>query len=81
METLKTATGKEFLCDYFNPCDPVNRLTIRVIDASITEIATVFSDYNETKTLWCGNAYASQYSTLVSIMPEGRAIRITLRKG
>lgn len=80
MEKLKTATGKQFLCDYFNPCEPVERLTIRISNASVAEVAAVFSDQNETKTLWCGNDYASQYSTLVSIIPEGDAIRVSLRK-
>lgn len=80
MENLKTATGKKFSCDYFNPCEPMNRLTIRVLNASIAEVAAVFSNYNETKALWCDNTYVAHYSTLVSIMPEGKAIRVTLKR-
>lgn len=80
MEKIKTATGRVFDCDYFNPCDPVNRLTIRVLNASITDVAAAFSTPSETAALWCGGAYASQYTKLVSIMPEDNAIRVTLRR-
>ena len=80
MEKIKTATGKLFDCDYFNPCDPVERLTIRILNASIAEVASVFSNHNETAALWCGEAYAAQYVYLVSIMPEANAIRVTLRR-
>lgn len=80
MEILKTATGKQYQCDYFNPCEPVNRLTIRVVGASIVEVATVFSNSRETEALWCGDSYAARYSSLVSIMPEDGAIRVTLKK-
>ena len=80
MDKLKTATGKQYQCDYFNPCHPVNRLTIRIVGTSIVDVATVFSDSKETEVLLYGNACVEQYSSLVSIMPEGEAIRVTLKK-
>ena len=80
METLKTATGKEFKCDFFNVCDPINRLTIRILGESVTEVAKTFSDKNETKMLWCGRYYAALYTHLVSIMPENASVRVTLKK-
>lgn len=80
METLRTATGRQFKCEFFNVCEPVNRLTIRILDASVPEVATVFSNPKETEALWCGHYYAALYSSLVSIMPEGASVRVTLKK-
>lgn len=80
METLKTAMGKEFPCDYFNPCAPVSRLNLRVLDTPLSTIATVFSSRDETIQLWCGDVYASQYTRLIAIMPEDDAVRVVLGK-
>lgn len=80
METLKTATGRQFKCEFFNVCEPVNRLTIRIVDTSVPEVAKVFSNPKEIEALWCGHYYAASYSGLVSIMPEGTAVRVTLKK-
>lgn len=80
MEKLKTATGKEFLCDYFNPAPSFGQINARVLNASIANVAAVFSDPNETAQLWCGETYAAQYTKLVAIVPEGNAIRVVLAK-
>lgn len=80
MEKLKTATGKSFDCDYFNPSDVVGQTNIRILNALISEVAFVFSDPRETVQLWCGNMYAAQYTKLVAIVPEGNAIRVVLGK-
>lgn len=80
METLKTATGKQFKCDFFNVCEPVNRLTIRISGVTIPEAANIFCNPRETEALWCGQYYAALYTGLVSIMPEGEAVRVTLKK-
>lgn len=80
MEKLKTATGKEFYCDYFNPAPSVGQTNARVLNTSIAEVAQIFSDPKETVQLWCEGMYAAQYTRLVAIVPEGNAIRVVLEK-
>ena len=48
MEKLKTATGKEFDCDYFNPFPLVGQINIRILGESLATIATVFANPAET---------------------------------
>lgn len=78
MEKLKTATGKEFDCDYFNPFPPVGQINLRVLNTSLTTVETVFSDPQETVQMWCGEQYAAQYTKRIAIDPEGDAIRVVL---
>lgn len=80
MEQLTTATGKMFSCDYFNPSAQTNRCNLRVVGANLADVATVFSNPSETVQLWCGGMYASQYTKLIAIAPEGDAIRVILGK-
>ena len=80
MDILKTATGKEFDCDYFNPFPPVGQVNLRVLNAPLAIVATVFSNPNETVQLWCDEQYAAQYTKLVAIVPEGNAVRVVLGK-
>lgn len=80
MDILKTATGKEFDCDYFNPFPPVGQVNLRVLNTPLAIVATVFSNPNETAQLWCDEQYAAQYTKLVAIVPEGNAIRVVLGK-
>lgn len=80
MEKLKTATGKLFDCDYFNPFPPVGQLNLRVLNTPLVTVATVFSNPRETIQLWCGTQYAAKYTNLVAIVPEGDAIRVVLGK-
>lgn len=80
MEKLKTATGKEFDCDYFNPFPESGQINIRVLGKPLVYVVTVFSDPSETVQLWCENAYAAGYTKLVAIVPEGDAIRVVLGK-
>lgn len=80
MEKLKTATGKEFDCDYFNPFPPVWQVNLRVLNTPLSTVATVFSNPNETVQLWCGEQYAANYTKLVAIVPESNAIRVVLGK-
>lgn len=81
MEKLKTTTGKQFDCDYFNPSEVVGQTNLRVLNETIANVATVFSNPNETVQLWYQNMYAAQYTKLVAIVPEGNAIRVVLGKG
>lgn len=81
MEKLKTATGKEFDCDYFNPFPQEGQLNIRIVGESLATIATVFADPRETVQLWWEGQYASQYTQILAIVPETGAVRVVLRKG
>ena len=81
MDKLKTATGKEFDCDYFNPFPEAGQVNLRVLNTTLATVATVFSNPNETVQMWCGNQYAAQYTTLKAIVQETGAIRIVLERG
>ena len=80
MEKLKTATGKEFDCDYFNPFPPAGQVNLRVLNAPLSTVATVFSNPLETVQMWCSGQYAAQYTTLKAIVPEDGAIRVVLER-
>lgn len=81
MEKMKTATGKEFNCDYFNSFPQEGQLNIRIVGESLATIATVFADPRETVQLWWDGQYASQYTQILAIVPETGAVRVVLRKG
>ena len=80
MEKLKTATGKEFPCDYFNPSPANSQVNLRVLHTSLITVATVFSDKTETAQMSCDGVYAENYTNLVAIVIEGDAIRVVLGK-
>ena len=80
MDKIKTASGKTFETDYFNPCPPVGQVNLRVLGASVATVAAVFSNPAETVQLWCGSQYAANYTRLVAIVPESDAIRVVLGK-
>ena len=80
MEKLKTATGKEFDCDYFNQFPQEGQLNIRIVGESLATIATVFADPRETLQLWWEGQYAAQYTQILAIVPETGAVRVVLRK-
>ena len=80
MEKVKTATGKEFDCDYFNTLAVVGQTNIRVLNTTIVDVAAIFSNPRETAQLYWEHLYASQYTKLIAIVPEGNAIRIVLGK-
>lgn len=80
MVTVKTALGKEYACDYFNPCQQVGQINLRVVGATLVEVASVFSDPAETQQMWWEREYAAQYTRLIAIVPEGDAIRVVLGK-
>lgn len=81
METVKTATGKEFECESFSMIENPQRLYIRIRNAPISTIAAVFSDPRETVKLYYGDIYVSQYTTLLGIIPENGMIRVNLTRG
>lgn len=80
MEKLKTATGKEFACTYFNLFARVGRLYIQIAGETLATISTVFADPAETAQLWCENQYVAQHTKLLAIMPVDGGVRVTLGK-
>lgn len=80
MEKLRTATGKEFDCTYFNPFPPMGQVNISIINASFATLAAVFSDPKETVQLWCGKQYLAHHTNLLAIVNDGDAIRVVLGK-
>ena len=78
MEKVKTATGKEFDCDYFNPFPPAGQVNIRLVNVSLTDVAAVFSNPAETVQLRFEEQYLAYHTKLVAIVPEVGAIRVVL---
>lgn len=81
METVKTATGKEFSCDYFVASFAYNQVNIRILDASLARVAMIFSDPKETCFLQYGSEKVSNHTKVKAIIPEGDAIRVVLERG
>lgn len=80
MSKLKTATGKEYECDYFNPAPTLGQINLRVLNESLATVVSVFSDARETIQMTCENQYAAQYTKLIAIVPEMDAVRVVLGK-
>lgn len=80
MDKLVTATGKEFECDYFNPFLPDKECGIRILNESISKIASIFSNPEETIQLRCGSRQVDRYTRLSAIINEDGAIRVVLEK-
>lgn len=80
MDTIKTATGKTFETDYFNPCPPVGQVNLRILGVRVATVAEVFSNPAETVQLYCGNQYIAHFTKLIAIVPEGSAVRVVLGK-
>lgn len=77
---MRTATGKEIECDYFNPCIQTGQCNIRVLGLTVIEVAEIFSTPSETEEMVCEDLVASGYTRLVAIVPETDAIRVVLGK-
>ena len=80
MDKLKTATGKEFDCDYFNPFPQAGQINVRILGENLVRVVTIFSDPRETVQMWFGSQYASGYTKVIAIVPEGDAVRVVLGK-
>lgn len=80
MDQLKTATGKTFDCDYFNPFPPANQVNLRVLNMSLANVVKVFGDPVETVQLWYEDRYLAQHTKVVAIVPETDAVRVVLGK-
>ena len=53
-------------------------MSVRLLDATLVEAATVFANKTETHTLECAGLRADGYTKLVAICPEPGAIRVIL---
>lgn len=80
MEKVKTATGREFDCTYFNPFPASGEVNISIVNSSFATIATVFSNPAETVQLWYGSQYLAHHTKLIAIVNDGDAIRVVLGK-
>lgn len=78
MEKVKTVSGKEYACDYFNPCPPVGQINVRVLNSTLVDVAAVFANKSETQLLECAGVRAEGYTRLVALVPEPDAIRVIL---
>ena len=78
MEKLKTATGKIFDCNYFNPFEPMAQVNISIANSSFSIVASVFSNPTETVQLWYGKQYLAHHTKLIAIVNDGDTIRVVL---
>lgn len=80
MDTIKTSSGKIYECSFLSAIDNPCRLYIRVVNSTLSEVATTFGDKEETKELLYGNILLTGYTKLLTIVIEDTAIRVVLTK-
>ena len=80
MDTIKTANGKTHECISLSAIDSPCRLYIRIVNSTLSEVATTFGDKEETKELLYGDILLIGYTKLLSIVIEDTAIRVVLTK-
>lgn len=67
-------------CDYMGHSEPRRQANVRILNATIPEIATVFSNPDETAHLYFENDYAIGFTKLLALIDDGDAIRVVLGK-
>lgn len=80
MTKIKLASGKQLDCDYMGNSQQRRQATIRILNTSMTEIASVFSNPAETAAMWFENDYAAGFTKLLAMIDDGDAIRVVLGK-
>lgn len=80
MNTVRTSSGIEMPCEYFNPNEATKQIHIRIHGTDLARIASVFSDRSETEMLWWGDSYAANFTNLLAIVPEAGMVRVVLGK-
>lgn len=80
MDKVKTATGKTYDSDYLAVIPTPAQAYIRILNASLADVAVVFSNPKETIQLWHGEHYLAYYTHLVAIVPEADAVKVVLAK-
>ena len=80
MTKIKLASGKQLDCDYMGHSQQRRQATIRILNTSMTEIASVFSNPTETAAMWFENDYAAGFTKLLAMIEDGDAVRVVLGK-
>lgn len=80
MDIIKTVSGKIYECDLLSAIDNPCRLYIRVVNSTLTEVATTFGNKEEINELLYGDILLIGYTKLLSIVIEDTAIRVVLTK-
>lgn len=80
MNEITTASGKSYMCDYFNQYAPASQVNINILGATLVEIATTFGNPAETALLTYGNQTLVGYTKLFAIIPDANWIRVVLGK-
>ena len=80
MTKIKLASGKQLDCDYMGHSQQRRQATIRILNTSMTEIASVFSNPAETAAMWFENDYAAGFTKLLAMIDDGDAVRVVLGK-
>lgn len=77
---IRMATGRELECDYMDHSQQHRQANIRILNTSITEVASVFSNPTETTQMWFERDYAAGFTKLLAMIDDGDAIRVVLGK-
>ena len=80
MDIVKTASGKIYESISLSAIDSPCRLYIRIVNSTLSEVATTFGDKEETKELLYGDILLIGYTKLLSMVIEDAAIRVVLTK-
>lgn len=80
LEKIKLASGRELDCDLMSHSQKRRQATIRISNASMAEIASVFSNPAETAAMWYETDYAAGFTKLLAIIDDGDATRVVLGK-
>ena len=80
MTKIKLASGRELECDFMTHSQKHRQATVRILNASMTEVASVFSNPAETAAMWFENDYAAGFTKLLAMIDDGDAIRVVLGK-
>ena len=80
MDKVFTSTGKAFDCDYVVEIPAPAEIHVRIQNASIADIAKVFSDRSETRIIKHGGSAYRGFTNLAAIVPEGAFVRVVLSR-
>lgn len=78
METIKTATGKQFNVDLVCTVPSPRIAYIRILESDIATVEKVFSDKNETQQITYNDYTLIGYTKLVYAKQEDIAIKVRL---
>lgn len=79
METITTASGKEFATDFFTQFG--NNVTLRVCNTDAVSVASAFFDASETASLTHNGVTYTGYTTPCALVPEeSGAFRVVLER-